>query len=575
MKKITFLLLLSISSSLFPQAFLNLDFEYGIRGTQKPMKWMTGGPGYTVTLDNQEKASHSNSLKMTSNNPAPNSFGVCTGVFPADIARGKEIVFTGKVKTLDVTRGYAGLWWRVDGKNSTLGFDNMFNRGLKGTTDWQQVSIRMKVSEDAVNINFGALFPGWGTAWFDDLQITVDGERFTDLEPRNSGPTPGEILWLKQRIYPLKTCDAGSASDDDLAVLLKLIGNARVVALGETSHGSSEIFRMKHRIIRYLSENAGFDIFSIEANMPESYMISGYVHNGTGDPADLIRGMYFWTWRTQEVLNMVEWMRDHNKSGGSISFTGFDMQYYSGALKELSDAFREQEDIQNMISELGTVLDSVNSERRKSRQTVIPGESRKKIATLSDSLGKVIQNSDLPVYEKNWLKQNLRIIEQYLDVAARDRYMAENLLWIRSQNPDSKIVAWAHNGHIKKTGYSMGKFLSDSLRDDYLTIGFTFNKGTYTAIGNEGLTTYQAQESYPGTFEYFFNAINVPVFLLDLRGIKKQDQPDGRWLADRLLFRSVGAMKTENEFYDTSLTDDYDMIIFIGESTASELLSRE
>jgi erythromycin esterase len=510
---------------------------------------------------------------MTGENPVPNNFGVCTGIFPVDMVKGKEIVFTGKIRTLDVTGGYAGLWWRVDGKNGTLGFDNMFNRGLIGTNDWKEVSIKMKVNEAAENINFGVLFTGRGTAWFDDLRITVDGEEFTDTEPRTAEPTADELSWLRQRIYPLKTCDAGSSSDEDLQVILKLIGDARVVALGETTHGSSEIFRMKDRIIRYLAENAGFDIFSIEASMPESYRINGYIHEGAGDPVDLIKGMYFWTWRTQEVLDMVKWMKDYSGKGGMISFTGFDMQYYAGAIRELSEAFEGQAEVQNVISELGTALDSVNSIRKKSRQAAIPGEIRKKIAVQSDLLRDFIQKSDLPEFEKSWLKQNLRITEQYMDVTSRDRFMAENLLWIRSQNPDSKIIAWAHNGHIRKTGYSMGRYLSDSLRNDYVTIGFTFHKGKYTAVGKDGLTTYEAQESYPGTFEYFFNALGVPVFIIDLRDIKKQDQVYGRWLSDRLLFRSVGAMKTESEFYDTDLTDDYDLIIFINESTSSRLLN--
>jgi len=133
-------------------------------------------------------------------------------------------------------------------------------------------------------------------------------------------------------------------------------------------------------------------------------------------------------------------------------------------------------------------------------------------------------------------------------------------------------IAWAHNGHIKETGYSMGRYLSDSLKNDYLTIGFTFHKGNYTAVGDEGLTNYQAQESYPGTYEYFFNAIHEPIFIMDLREIKKQNSVYSKWLLYQLFFRTVGAMKMDNEFYETDLTSDFDLIIFIDESTNSRLL---
>ena len=77
------------------------------------------------------------------------------------------------------------------------------------------------------------------------------------------------------------------------------------------------------------------------------------------------------------------------------------------------------------------------------------------------------------------------------------------------------------------------------------------------------MTNYQAQESYPGTYEYFFNAINEPIFIMDLREIKKQNSIYSKWLLDQLLFRSVGAMKMDNEFYETDLTADFDLIILL------------
>src|SRR6202020_857846 len=76
-----------------------------------------------------------------------------------------------------------------------------------------------------------------------------------------------------------------------------------------------------------LSTQKGFTIFSTEANMPEAYRLNDFVLNGVGDPKQLLKGLYFWTWNTEEVLDMILWMRDYNKSGkGRIEFTGFDMQ---------------------------------------------------------------------------------------------------------------------------------------------------------------------------------------------------------------------------------------------------------
>jgi hypothetical protein len=100
-----------------------------------------------------------------------------------------------------------------------------------------------------------------------------------------------------------------------MQALKQLIGNARIVSLGEATHGTREFFQLKHRMLEFLATEMGFTIFSIEANMPEAYRLNDYVLNGTGDPAELLRGMYFWTWNTEEVLEMIRWMRAFNASG--------------------------------------------------------------------------------------------------------------------------------------------------------------------------------------------------------------------------------------------------------------------
>src|SRR5258708_3787765 len=132
--------------------------------------------------------------------------------------------------------------------------------------------------------------------------------------------------WVRTHAIPLTTVEANNGFND-LQPLKPLIGDARIVSLGEATHGSREIFQLKHRMIEFLASEMGFTIFAIEANMPEAYRVNDYVLNGTGDPAQLLRGMYFWTWDTEEVLTMIKWMRAFNQSGkGRIEFTGCAMQ---------------------------------------------------------------------------------------------------------------------------------------------------------------------------------------------------------------------------------------------------------
>lgn len=154
-------------------------------------------------------------------------------------------------------------------------------------------------------------------------------------------PDPARLAWLRANAHPIATCEP-SDSVDDLAFLKEIVGDARIVALGEGTHGTREFFQMKHRITQYLAQEMGFTIFAIEASTPESAKVSDYTVRNIGDsPDDLIRGMYFWTWSTDEVADMARWMRAFNnanaKGGGGggagnvdkrkhITFTGFDMQ---------------------------------------------------------------------------------------------------------------------------------------------------------------------------------------------------------------------------------------------------------
>jgi erythromycin esterase len=141
-----------------------------------------------------------------------------------------------------------------------------------------------------------------------------------------SGPDQPAVDWIKANAVRLKTPEAGNGFAD-MQPLKKMIGNARIVSLGEATHGTREFFQLKHRMLEFLATEMGFTIFSIEANMPEAYRLNDYVLSGVGDPAKLLKGMYFWTWDTQEVLAMIQWMREFNKSGkGRVQFTGFDMQ---------------------------------------------------------------------------------------------------------------------------------------------------------------------------------------------------------------------------------------------------------
>ena len=554
---------------------MNLDFELKDDNPRLPKYWHTGDNSYRISLDSIEKHSGRFSLKMEKlNNRNETSFGVFTGTLPIEIFAGKNVEYRGWIKTKDVKNGYAGLWLRVDGENmEVLGFDNMYDRGLTGDNEWTQVSIKIEISSEAININYGGVFPGEGVAWFDNLELYVNGEKF--IEPKLKVKlSREEKKALREYIYPLRTYEPDDGDSKDLDILKKLIGNSKVIALGEVSHGSSEIFKMENRIIQYLATNYGFNIFSIEGNMPEAYKLNDYIVRGEGDPKKLIAGMYFWTWRTEEVLNMVEWMHRFNQPKQRITFTGFDMQFYEGAVNELLDAFKENEDATNRIANLKKNLDKIKTRSQYNHGMPSVGENEMKEIDLILSF---LQNSVETIPNKDWLQQNIAIIQQYLENNIslwRDKCMADNFLWIKKHNPNSKFAIWAHNAHIQKTGQMMGSHLSQKLGDDYITFGFTFYDGSFTAAGSKGLTSYDAQQGYPGTLEYLLEQLKEPIFILDLKRLKSENNKDTEWITQRLAYRFVGSTGGDpNEFWGNKISDDFDYLIFIKTSTPSALFA--
>jgi hypothetical protein len=130
--------------------------------------------------------------------PKTGSFGVATGSFPVKDALGKTVHYSAWIKTENVMNGYAGLWWRVDGeeRGKVLAFDNSQARiigdqpsadsgairGATGTTGWTRYEFDLPVAAGARNINFGLLFTGTGTAWFDTLSITLDGSPYVNSQ---------------------------------------------------------------------------------------------------------------------------------------------------------------------------------------------------------------------------------------------------------------------------------------------------------------------------------------------------------------------------------------------------------
>jgi erythromycin esterase len=425
------------------QPYLNLDFETSTRGRAR--SWGAGGTGYEIAVDQTEFMSGAQSLRVRSFNPPTNGLGVASQLLPLQQVRGRHLRISGWIKTNNVI-GYAAIWLRVDGTSGFITLDNMSQTGPYSNTDWTFYQYDRDVSANGVQVVFGVFLSGSGTAWFDGLQIEVDGKSLEQgPEPYVGEPTPEQLAWVRNTAIPLNGADV-SLTTEDLKPLKDLIGRARIVGLGEDTHGTSEFFRMKHRIVDYLANELGFAIFAIEANMPEAYAVNDFVLNGRGDPKELLKGMYFWTWNTQEVLDMMLWMREFNKSGKEkIQFLGFDMQTM-GVAAGIARSFVSIADPDYLPT-----LEAAYKQAAEAASLRPVGASQ--FASQYDSAGKAVTavraylESKKVTYaakaanaDVEWAIQNSRIVEQATILLSsnsfyRDQQMAANINWMWTRHP--------------------------------------------------------------------------------------------------------------------------------------------
>jgi len=196
-----------------------------------------------------------------------------------------------------------------------------------------------------------------------------------------------------------------------------------------------------------------------------------------------------------------------------------------------------------------------------------------------------IKTSSFQPSKQAWLQQILVLIRQWVYYRElrnnsgnyflwRDKCMADNVLWIKEQNPNSKLIVWAHNWHVMKTDNMQGYHLAQKLGNDYINFGFTFFDGSYMANGSKGLTSYDAAIAFPGTLEYLLNQLNEPLFILDLKKIKADNHKDTKWLMEYLLYRYADERGSNPppEFSGLrNISDDFDYLIFIKTSSPSSV----
>ena len=227
--------------------------------------------------------------------------------------------------------------------------------------------------------------------------------------------------WLATNAVRLETVEAGHGFAD-LQPLKPIIGSARVVALGEATHGTREFFQLKHRMLEFLVTEMGFNIFAIEATMFESFDINHYVLTGEGDSARALAGIYFWTWDTEEVRAMIEWMRSYNANTNharKVRFYGFDMQSPARAARAVHEYLQRVDP--DAAKTLGPVLLRLANPWEVERLDGLSDQSqRQMIASVAAILSRLDQREAKYVNltsRRDWqmARQAARILSQNLE----------------------------------------------------------------------------------------------------------------------------------------------------------------
>jgi len=190
------------------------------------------------------------------------------------------------------------------------------------------------------------------------------------------GSTSPPVEALAEHTTPLGTTDPLEPFPD-LDGLDEILGAARVIGLGEATHGTREFFRLKHRLVRYLVREHGLRTVALEANLPETLAIDEYVTHGRGDPRDALDSIYFWTWNVEAVLELLEWLRSFNEGrplADRVRFHGVDTQYTTGAVQHLRGFF-EQVDAE-MPAEMAADLETVDDDGLNPDRDERPDERR-------------------------------------------------------------------------------------------------------------------------------------------------------------------------------------------------------
>ena len=405
----------------------------------------------------------------------------------------------------------------------------------------------------------------------------------------------------------------------DFDPLLELIGDARVVLLGEASHGTHEFYRARAVISRRLIEEKGFSGVAVEADWPDAYRVNRYVR-GIGldqDATEALGGFLRfpqWMWRNADVLDFVGWMRDWNDRQPPerrAGFYGIDLYSLFSSIEVVLeyldrvdpdaarraryryacfDHFGDDTQAYGYAAAFGmtescesAVIDQLQELRRNAAEY-----ARRDGQLARDEMFQIEQNARLVTNAERYYRSMFR--GQVLSWNLRDQHMTETLAALMSYldrpGTPAKLVVWAHNSHLgdaratemgERGELNVGQLVRERFGRESINVGFTTYTGTVTAASEWDGPAERKRviPSLPESWEWLLNETGIDSFLLPLRG----NDEISAILSETRLERAIGVIylpRTErvSHYFGARLSDQFDAVIHYGTTRAVEPLER-
>jgi protein-L-isoaspartate(D-aspartate) O-methyltransferase len=359
----------------------------------------------------------------------------------------------------------------------------------------------------------------------------------------------------ERRISELIAAAAEPLPDPDtmgFGLCFDRFADARVVLLGEASHGTSEFYRARAMITRRLIEAHGFNIVAVEADWPDAAAIDRHVrfrrHRRMADPP--FSRFPTWMWRNQEVEGFVGWMRDHNRfrpDDRRAGFYGLDLYSLNASMRAVIDYLERVDPEAAAVARAryGCLMPWSREPQAYGRMALTRGYSQCESAVaemLTELLRLRLEEDAHDGLELFDAQQNARLVqdaEAYYRVMyygsaeswnLRDRHMFETLQAVlEHKGPEAKAVVWAHNSHIGDARFTemgvareelnIGQLCRQAWGRDAALIGFGTHTGTVACADDwdEPMKVKRVNPSRPDSYERMAHDTRLARFLLDLR----------------------------------------------------------